>query len=290
MTTACNPCRLRARHTGQRPRIDRTQRTIHDVAVCCRGEATGHDLWIDHEFLDQVARAINADGEVETRRTHYGQPVGHVTAARLDAGTVRADLHLDSDDQADYLLRLAIDDPAAFGLSVAFRRDTGAEELFASEHTDPETGDFRSPDPANVEHLHHIRLHALYAVDVVDEPAANPAGLFHVPRETELDGILRYAVGLTNAAPADNPLGIHPDRLREFLTRFLTNHGLAIRPKPQGRAKATPTPAVEREHRMAPLLRRLRAANADLQRRLAAHELGVRPPSLNPCRLRTGRA
>jgi len=210
---------------------------ISGVAVITRGEALGHGVWIDREFLHQSAAAINLRDGVKSRFTHpglsgdgLGRYLGRVQNATVDGDVVRADLHIsqtahDTPDGnlADYVMDLAEIEPDMFGLSIVFESDAGAE----SEHRtlNPDT-----PDPANAANLPHARLAALRAVDVVDEPAANPSGLFHRGDEIagEAERLLSFALGLSSEQPALKQLDIDPGRVAGFVARFLDRHGLQI--------------------------------------------------------------
>jgi len=127
------------------------------------------------------------------------------------------------------VMGLARDDPAAFGTSIVFTPDWDAEELFEAEHKD-EKGKFVSPDSDNTDNLPHARLWRLHADDVVDDPAANPDGLFHAGEEIaqEADALLSYGLGLTEECPQLVQLDVDPDRVGQFVRRFLANHHLRL--------------------------------------------------------------
>lgn len=231
---------------------------IRGMAVITRGEALGHYQWIDAEMLSQVAAAINASDEgAKARFTHpslsgdgLGKFTGRVKNARVDGDVVRGDLHLSASAEstpdgnlAAYLIRLAQDDPAAFGNSISFDPDYQAEVDFMIKHgaevdeygyVDFDT--FESPDPENVENLQHARLKNLRAVDAVDEPAANPHGLFHRGQELakEADSLLAWSLGLSQERPKLVMLDLDADRVGGFVTRFLDRHGLSLTPKGSG--------------------------------------------------------
>lgn len=226
---------------------------IRGFAVATQGEALGHGVWLDSEFIQATAAAINAapDGQ-KSRFTHpslsadgLGTFLGRATNATVspDGRQVFADLHIDptahatpKGNLAEYAMKLADTDPKAFGASIVFKPDGAAMKAHQQAHSRPaqdESGRpvrvFFSPDPANTGHLPHARLAQLRAVDVVDSPAANPGGMFAAdPLLDSLDSLAAYAVGLTDEAPAETALDADPDRLREYLDRFLTAHGLAI--------------------------------------------------------------
>lgn len=216
---------------------------IRGYAVATRGEALGHDLWLDGSFLRQVADGINAAGDVgiKSRFTHpglsadgLGKYLGRTKSAVVDGDVVRADLHFSPSahaapdgDLADYVMTLAEADPGAFGSSIVFAHDSAAEDRFRAEHGG---SGFQSPDPLNKKNLIHARMKSLRAVDAVDDPAANPNGLFHRKQEfaEEAEAFLSYSLGLTNEAPSLAQFEVDPDRARAFAARFLASRGLSL--------------------------------------------------------------
>ncbi len=221
---------------------------IRGVSVITQGEALGHELWIDGRMVQQVSDAIN-DKElgVKSRFTHpsmsgdgLGKHVGRIMDAELSADGRQAlasqhfsvSAHRTPDgDLAGYLMDLADEDPEAYGLSIVFSLDEGEMQRFAAANTD-DRGEFASPDPLNVNNYPHARLSELRAVDAVDEPAANPSGLFH--REgiiEQADALASYALGISDDRPATTQLGLDPERMRGFVSRFLFTHNLELRSK-----------------------------------------------------------
>jgi len=219
---------------------------IRNAAVVTRGEALGHGYWIDGEMLDQVAAAVNeSPNGVKSRFAHpslsgdgIGKALGRYRSAIREGDVVRADLHFfetahktTDGDLADYVLGLAREDPAAFGNSIAFDLDIGAMDRFRAEHED-DKGVFHSPDEDNASNYEHVRLNELMAVDVVDEPAANPEGMFYrgdgnrIVREASQ--LLGYAFGIQKDAPAVSWLSIAPERIRDFVARFMQEEELAV--------------------------------------------------------------
>lgn len=228
---------------------------IRGLSVITRGEALGHGRWVDGQMLAQVATAINnSEKGVKSRFTHpslsgdgLGKHLGRVKNATVDGDVVRADLHLSKTahetpdgDLAGYVLSLAERDPAAFGMSIAFSTDGAAEKLFQSQHTVVKDGAavFASPDPKNTKNLRHARLAKLYAADSVDEPAANPNGLFHRAHElaSDADALAEFALGLREETPELVALDLDPDRVTGFVSRFLESHGLSIVKREAGEA------------------------------------------------------
>lgn len=251
MTTATTsptdvPTRLRTQPArGGKLRVDRDAGIIRGIAVITRGEALGHDLWIDSDFLSEVADAgKDAKAGVKARFTHpglsadgLGSFLGRAKDLRLDSDIVRGDLHLSDTaydtpkgDLATYVMDMAEMEPDMFGSSIVFYEDIGAESRHRAEHED-EDGNFGSPDEDNVSNFPHARLAQLRAVDMVDSPGANPEGLFHRDDiHSEAEALAEYALGLSDRKPQTVHFGLDGDRVRPFVARFLETHGLRITP------------------------------------------------------------
>ncbi len=234
---------------GCKPGVDRDggdfgAGLIRKAVVITEGEAKGHDLWIDRTMLGQVRDAIDESREgVKSRFTHpslsgdgLGKGLGRYRNANLEAGVIRADLHLfeaahraPDGDLAGYVMDLAQEDARAFGNSIAFVSDRAAADEFIRLHSSRDGG-FQSPDKNNKENYPHARLARLRAVDVVDDPAANPEGLFHRGQEIaiEADGLLSYALGISDTRPATVELDVDPDRVAGFVKGYLDRHHLKV--------------------------------------------------------------
>lgn len=176
-------------------RVDRENRVIYDVSIITAGEALGHGLWIDEVMLHQVVRAASGRRNgIPMRWTHpslcndtMGKQIARAMNFRYDpeSRSVRADVHFykktsgQRAEMVDTILDLAEEDPEVLGLSIVFERDIEAEDAFVESHRN-ENGEFVSPDPGNRDCLRHARMAKLDWVDFVNEPAANPRGLFQV--------------------------------------------------------------------------------------------------------------
>ncbi|EMI19093.1 hypothetical protein RMSM_03989 [Rhodopirellula maiorica SM1] len=250
---------------------------IKGVSLIAVGEALGHELWIDEVTLSQVAEFAKASNEagVKCRFTHpgmssdgMGRLLGRIHDVQVSDDRATGDLHLaklshdtPEGDLGEYVASLCEEDARAAGLSIVFHHDFAAEEQFMLEHQvehshENHRGDivtgmrFQSPDPNNVHNYPHVRLSELNAADVVDDPAANPDGMFDrqgLPRE--VTEFLSYAAGLSDTKPKTTSFGIDPDRASQFLGRFLESNGLSISPKEPTVAteKSEPTVAPTRE-------------------------------------------
>lgn len=231
---------------------DKKAGLISGFAVCTVGEALGHSMWCDALMLNQIVEYGNSKlNGLKARFTHpglssdgLGSFLGRAKNFSLDGEVVRADLHLDETSHATpdgdlgkYAMDLAESDPEAFGSSIVFRPDYKSEEEFRlanQEVDDNGKSRFKSPDKRNKKNYQHARISELRAVDVVDEPAANPDGLFHIASDTltEASAFMAYALGLNDNKPEGQLAAqINPERARGFAARFLNERGLAIGPK-----------------------------------------------------------
>lgn len=240
---------------------------IQGMSVVTRGEALGHGVWLDSAFVDQVQAGLDGltrgPGKgAKSRFTHpdlssdgLGKTLGRVRYGKREGDLLRGNLHFyrtahdaPDGDLAKYVMSLATEDPAAFGASIVFVHDVDAELQFALEngatnqHSEwggwVDYSGFRSPDADNAKNLPHARLADLLAVDVVDEPAANPNGLFYRdPVFADADACARYALGLSDQAPEMTALSIDPKRVQVFFAKFLDRHHLEIVAKAQPRTK-----------------------------------------------------
>ncbi|AMV18905.1 hypothetical protein [Planctomyces sp. SH-PL14] len=269
---------------GELPRVERDGGNqgaglIRGFSLISRGEALGHRFWIDQTMVGQVHNATLEAGDkgLKVRFTHpslsadgLGTYLGRAvrrTKAEDEAYVDQAfaDLHFSKTahtapdgDLASYVMDLAENEPDQFGASIVFLHDGKAEEEFALAHgafwdEDPYYGPFlnfakfQSPDPLNVNNYPHCRLADLHGADVVDEPAANPGGLFHRKASAahEANALAAFALGLKGAErPTLTSLNMDPDRVQSFVSRFLDQNGLVLARKDDSMSTAaSSTPA-----------------------------------------------
>lgn len=214
---------------------------IRNVAVITRGEALGHGMWVDQTMLEQVQVLGNENAEgVKARFTHptmssdgLGRALGRVKNFKKWGDKVIADLHFfesahntPEGDLAEYVMMLANEDATAAGLSIVFDVDEDEQEKYQIENMDSDG--FDSPDPDNVQNLIHARVAQLRAADVVDEPAANPEGMFHRQSLSADAGVfLSFVAGHSNNKPSAM-FGVDPERARSFFQRWLSENELEI--------------------------------------------------------------
>lgn len=141
--------------------VDAESGMISGVSVITKGIAKGHDLIVDETTLAQVVKCGNAARNgIKVKVGHdsgVGEIVGRLTNFRADGDKVLADLELlATSPQRAFILELAAKNPESVGLSISFqgKPEQGANGVMMA------------------------RCSSLRSVDLVDEPAANPDGLF----------------------------------------------------------------------------------------------------------------
>lgn len=176
--------------------IDAEKSTIFGVSVITKGIAKGHDLIVDETTLTQVVKCGNGSKNgIKVKVGHDSgveEIVGRLTNFRIEEDKVLADLELlSSSPRRDFIFEIAQKTPEAVGLSIAFEG---------------------KPETANGQQM--ARCTRLRSVDLVDEPAANPDGLFEVavdetPKvESMKDELKPEAMAADAAAPTvDDRLG-----------------------------------------------------------------------------------
>lgn len=155
-------------------------RVLRGVSVITTGPAKGHGLIVDDQTLAQVVQCAKARA-VKVKMLHnsdLSQVIGTLKNFRIEGPKVLADLHLLSSAPArDFVLEIAQTMPTAFGLSISFEG---------------------TPD-GNL-----ARCSRLLSVDLVDEPAANPDGLFE---EKPMDA------PIADVTTAPEPMTDNPEKM-----------------------------------------------------------------------------
>jgi hypothetical protein len=155
---------LFAAATGSR--VDREAGVLRGVSVITAGvEAKGHGIWIDQTSLEMVKAAAETyvDG-LQVKSDHgsgFGEIEGVLRDFVIEGNQLRADFHLiKSGEEYERICEMAEMMPSSFGLSIEF---SGISE---------EIDEYRYARPVEI-----------YAVALVDQPAANPSGLFQAMSE-----------------------------------------------------------------------------------------------------------
>jgi hypothetical protein len=179
--------------------VDRENGIIYGLSVVTAGEARGHCVHLDTEFVENTVKLGNKAGKgIKSRFGHpnmsssaVGTLLGSVKNFRVsdDGNKALADLHLSetakstpNGDLFHYVLDLAENDPDKFGTSIVFergkvyRRKQDGKKVYRYVERDgrPVFNEAYNDAPAP----DYIEIARLRADDIVDEPAANPSGIF----------------------------------------------------------------------------------------------------------------
>lgn len=169
--------------------VDEQNKIIRGVSLMTGDlEAEGHDLHVDDTTLAQIHEWAKRRGKVTVKADHKGADgktfkaiVGYLTNFRrdVDGKKVRGDLELlHSEPLTPKILEMARKMPENFGLSAAFK-GRGEKGIGGRQFA---------------------RCTKLLAVDLVENPAANPDGLFSVPVDSG-----RKSMADTNSSTNPNP-------------------------------------------------------------------------------------
>jgi len=198
---------------AKRGTVDREKGAIFGVSVNTVGEAKGHGVHLEQSFVERVAELGNAEknglkarfGHPSMCSTALGTFLGRFKNFRVEGEQVLADLFLSGSAKDapggnlyDYVLGLAESESDMFGTSIVF---TIGEEY-------QNDGDERT----------FVTCDKLHACDVVDDPAANPDGLFSAFNQDAL------------SSQVSEFLGTHPEVYEmlsskpEIVEQFLKNY------------------------------------------------------------------
>jgi hypothetical protein len=191
-------------------RVDLAKGIIYGVSITTMGEAKGHNVNLDSEFIDETIKQGNLlkqglkirFGHPNMSSTALGTFLGRAKNFSRSGDIAKADIFLSNSakeapggDLYNYVLNLANDDPEAFGMSIVFERG----DLY--QLNDKQEKVYENLD---AEEITYVELKKLIASDFVDSPAANPQGVF-----SEFNN-------MTMAAQVTEFLDTHPEVLEHI--------------------------------------------------------------------------
>lgn len=210
------------------PTINSESGIIQNVLVVSKGEAKGHNLFLNDDFLEKTALLGNqAPKGIKARYGHpnmcstaLGTYIGRYHNFRKIDNNVIADLHLDKTAKIspngnlyDYILQLAATNPDMFGSSIAFKCGEVTTLTEAIENSPKTTT------------RNYASIEALHAVDLVDDPAATD-GLFAQFHQN--DWAYTATLFFNQNPSLLNLLSNNPYVFTEFLTKYLNNNNMTI--------------------------------------------------------------
>jgi len=234
---------LKAAPTGV---INPDKGVIEGVSVCTVGEAKGHGINLDQEFIATVAEMGNE--KRQGLKARYGHPnmcstslgtfLGRFKNFRVDGEQVRADLFMSNEaretpqgDLYSYVMGMAQNEPDMFGTSIVFTpgkeyvRDNEGEKVYDFYEVHRSGVRFTKDEYKDLPVF--VECEALHACDAVDEPAANE-GLFSRFGQETIAGQITEFLDLNPQvwdAIQTNPsileaLVRYGDKVDEFTTRY----------------------------------------------------------------------
>lgn len=227
---------------------------IRGCKVCSEGEAKGHGVFLDSEFIDTVAtQGADAKRGLKARFGHpnmcsesLGTFVGRFmnfstgTTTREDgteAACCFADLHLSesakeapSGDLYTYIVSMAENEADMFGTSIVFaqgnryRRDKDGTKVYPRRQDGGRNDEYDKAGGPDF-----IECKNLIACDCVDDPAAND-GLFSADASATVAGQITEFLDLhpqvfqilENSPEVIEAVASYGDKFDEFLSRYRT--------------------------------------------------------------------
>lgn len=170
--------------------IDFEKGIIRKVSVCSKGEARGHGINLDESFIkDLLRQGEKANHGVKCRFGHpspYNDAIGTLIGVfknfKLsdDNSQIYADLYLSESAKKsphgnlfEYTLSLAEHHPKHFGTSIV-----NFEPSYYQYDAEGNKKELMGYNDYNADKEIYMKLGFFEACDLVDSPAANPAGLF----------------------------------------------------------------------------------------------------------------
>jgi len=209
---------------GQKPeKIDKEAGVLSGVYIVTEGEAKGHGVSLDADFIADTIK--NGNEKKQGLKVRFGHPNMSSTALgtflgrakNFTAGTTPdgkcvaiADVFLSNSakdapqgDLYNYVLSLASEDSKAFGMSIVFerfgvyRKDSDGKKYyehwretrrsFEVYYTDKDGNELDVDREKLTEQL-FVEQKSLLASDLVDDPAANPNGIFSAFNDSTIAG------------------------------------------------------------------------------------------------------
>lgn len=194
--------------------VDHEDMIVRNCAIITEGVARGHNMLVDRKTLEQMKELCEEfDGGLKVKMDHYSgfdAIVGSLKNFRIKGKKLLADLQLLKNHPASpRVLEMAENIPDTFGLSASF-----------------------SGDPEEIDGLAFARVTEIYSADLVDQPAANPDGLFSaavgdnsplskdkLPTQTPTQSTMSTQAPQAPQAPSTSELS---ERIDKLATNFET--------------------------------------------------------------------
>ena len=206
---------------GSVERIDRDAGVIYGATLCQVGEAKGHGLYVDEQFINEL-EAMGTSAGSAGLKARFGHPNMCSTALGTFLGRWKnprtetrngklsavADLFVSNSAKEspggnlyDYVFSMAENDPDMFGASIVFQRNEAAEENIE----------------AREDGLTVARAASYHGADLVDTPAATDNLFEGFNAETFAAQVTEF---LDMHPKIFDVVQEHPEALEEFMARY----------------------------------------------------------------------
>ena len=105
-------------------RVDLRNGVIYGVSLISKGEAKGHEMFVDDTTLDQVLQYALQSGSIKVKADHGSgvfSTIGFVNNFAKEDGKVIGDFHVyDSEPEKDRIFEIASKNPNHMGISIEF--------------------------------------------------------------------------------------------------------------------------------------------------------------------------
>jgi hypothetical protein len=206
--------------------VDRDRGAIFGVSVNTVGEAKGHGVFLEQSFIEDVAELGNSlkqglkarFGHPNMCSTALGTFIGRFKNFRVEGEQCIADLYLSREAQDtphgnlyEYVLGMAENESDMFGTSIVF---TVGEHYQLSDTGEKIVDEMLWDDGRKV----FVTCDKLHACDVVDDPAANPDGLFSSFNDMSLSGQVTEFLDLH--PEVYEMLSNQPEVVEQFMSKY----------------------------------------------------------------------
>lgn len=228
-------------------KVDHDKGIIEGVSVCTVGEAKGHGVNLDSEFVGRVAELGAAKrtglkarfGHPNMCSTALGTFIGRFKNFRVVGDQAKADLFLSNEAKEtphgnlyDYVLGMADNEADMFGTSIvftpgkAYKRDRSGNKVIVDEWNGDPLDDEQEYDAPLSDEV-FIECEELHACDAVDDPAANDGLFSRFSQETVAGQITEFldlnpqVWGAIHSNPSIvEALARYGDKVDEFMERY----------------------------------------------------------------------
>lgn len=207
--------------------VDRASGVIRDLVMCRVGEARGHGVHLEQEFIDELVRLANAYPQgLKARFGHpamcsdaLGTEMGRLSNWRVVGETAIADLSFlaastvspTHGNMQEWVMTMAEEDPASVGFSIVF---TPKQTCYYYDDDGNRVNVNYDPHGMPGDHKYYVGIQQIHGSDLVDEPAATD-GMFSTNLQAET--VTRF---LDEHPEIFETLASKPGIVDQFLTRY----------------------------------------------------------------------